>query len=73
MILNRDYLEKRRFKLNLKDACRVYEVSGENGMQSVKQKSTKCLDVELAAGDAVLLRVQSVKEEASLLEYRLKM
>ncbi len=73
MVLNRDYMDKKRFKLNLKDAFRVYEVSGEDGTQSVTKKSTKSLDVELAAGDAVLLRLQEAKEEPYLVDYRLEL
>lgn len=73
MILNRDYMEKRTFNLELKDFFRVYEVSGEDGSQSVRQKSTKRLDIELAAGDAIFLRLQDAKEEAYLIDYCLKL
>ena len=72
MILNRDYLDKRRFKLNLKKNCRVYEVSDEDGTQSVRNKSTKYLDIELAAGDAIFLRIQDAKEEVFKIDYVLK-
>ena len=72
MILNRDYMDKRTFKLNLKKAFRVYEVSGEDGMQSVRNRSTKSLNIELAAGDAIFLRLQDAKEEAFLIDYVLK-
>ncbi|MBP3665175.1 MAG: hypothetical protein J6J03_08455 [Tyzzerella sp.] len=72
MILNRDYLDARQFKLNLKKAFRVYEVSGEDGTQSVRNRSTKSLSLELAAGDAIFLRLQDAEEEAELLDYVLK-
>lgn len=69
IVLNRDYLNKRTFKLNFQKAFRVYEVSGENGMQSVKNRSTKSLRLELAAGNAIFLRVQDIEDEAYLIEY----
>ena len=72
MILNRDYLDKRSFKLNLKKSFRVYEVSGEDGTQVVRNRSAKCLNVELAAGDAMFLRLQDEKEEAYVIDYVLK-
>ena len=72
MILNRDYMDKRTFKLNLKKAFRVYEVSGEDGLQSVRNRSTKCLNVGLAAGDAIFLRLQDVNEAPYLVDYVLR-
>lgn len=72
MILNRDYMDKRTFKLNLKKAFRVYEISEEDGLQTVRNRSTKCLNVELAAGDAIFLRLQDAKEEPYLIDYVLK-
>ena len=72
MILNRDYLDKRTFKLNLKKTFRVYEISGEDGFQSVRNRRTKCLNVELAAGDAIFLRLQDANEESYLIDYVLK-
>jgi len=72
MILNRDYMDKRTFKLNLKKPFRVYEISEEDGLQSVRNRSTKCLNVELAAGDAIFLRMQDANEEPYLIDYVLK-
>jgi len=72
MILNRDYMDKRIFKLNLKKAFRVYEISEEDGLQSVRNRSTKCLNVELTAGDAIFLRMQDANEEPYLIDYVLK-
>lgn len=69
MILNRDYLNKRTFKLNLKKAFRVYEVSGEDGMQRVKHRNVKSLKVNLPPGDAVFYRFQDALEEPFALEY----
>ena len=47
-------------------------MSDEDGTQSVRNKSTKCLHVELAAGDAILLRLQDAKEEAFAIDYVLR-
>ena len=69
MILNRDYLDKRTFKLNLKKAFRVYEVSGEDGLQHMKHRNVKSLKVDLPPGDAVFYRFQDASEEAFALEY----
>ena len=71
IVLNRDYLNKRTFRLNLKKEFRVYEVSGEDGMQSVRNRSTKRLNLQLEAGDAIFLRIQDTEEEICALEYML--
>lgn len=68
-VLNRDYLNRRRFTLNFKIASRVYEVSGESGEQSVKKKSTTSMTLDLAPGDATFLRVQDADQEAFLIDY----
>ena len=72
MILNRDYMDKRTFSLEFKKPVRVYEVSGEDGMQRVRNRRVKGLNLELAAGDAVFLRLQDAQEEAYLVEYALR-
>ena len=68
-VLNRDYLNKRRFTLNFKNASRVYEVSGETGEQSVKKRCTTSMTLDLAPGDATFLRVQNADKEAFLIDY----
>lgn len=72
MILNRDYMDKRTFSLEFKKPVRVYEVSGEDGMQRVRNRRVKGLNLELAPGDAVFLRLQDAQEEAYLVEYALR-
>ena len=56
----------------MKKNYRIYEVSRETGRQSVLDDGTDKLTVTLAAGDAVLVRVQDAAEEAYTVEYRLE-
>jgi len=72
MIYNRDFLEKREFKLKLKKKFRIYEVSQDDGMQSVKSNRAQKLSVTLQAGDAILLRFQDADEKAFLIDYVLE-
>lgn len=72
MIYNRDYLEKREFKLKLKKKFRVYEVSQDDGLQYVRHNRTQNLTVALQAGDAILLRFQDADEKAFLIDYVLE-
>ena len=60
------------FSLEFKKNVRVYKVSGEDGMQRVRNRRVKGLNLELAAGDAVFLRLQDAQEEAYLVEYALR-
>jgi hypothetical protein len=72
IILNRDYDNARKFKLNFKKSFRIYDISEYDGMQSVRSKSAKSLTLELAPGDAVFLRFQDAKEKAYFIDYVLK-
>ena len=72
MIYNRDFLEKREFKLKLKKKFRIYEVSQDDGLQSVKSNRAQNLSVTLQAGDAILLRFQDADEKAFLIDYVLE-
>lgn len=72
IILNRDYQNANKFKLNLKQPYRVYEVSGVDGTQFVRHKKIQKLSVELSPGDAVFLRFQEPEKEAYLIDYLLK-
>lgn len=72
MILNRDYEKTLDTVFSLKEAFRIYEVSREDGKQSVIHEETTELPIKLEPGDAVLLRVQKADEEAFTVEYRLK-
>ena len=46
--------------LNLQNNFRVYEVSGDDGTQSVRNRSTRSLCLELEPGDDIFLRFQDV-------------
>jgi hypothetical protein len=71
MVLNRDYLSDKSVTLKLNKSYRIYEVSRDDGLQSVKNDSTDMLSLHLEAGDAALLRLQPSEDEAFTVEYRL--
>ena len=71
MVLNRDYHSDQTLSLKLNRSYRVYEVSRDDGLQSVINDGADTLSVHLEAGDAALLRLQPAEEEAFTLEYRL--
>ena len=72
MVLNRDYMESKKFTLDLKADSRIYEVSKKDGAQYVVEDNTKKLEVELAPGDMVLYRIQPASEEAYAIDYILE-
>ena len=57
--------------LPLRDHYRVYEVSKADGCQRVLTDTASTLTLTLAAGDAVLLRLQKASEDAFTIEYKL--
>ena len=71
MILNRDYEKKLSHTFTLADDYRIYEVSRVDGEQNVLFDSTREIKLDLAEGDAILLRVQPACEEAFACEYKL--
>ena len=71
MVLNRDYHSDRTVELKLDRSYRIYEVSREDGRQSVIRDGTELLSLHLEAGDATLLRLQPAEEEPFTLEYNL--
>ncbi len=71
VILNRDYEKSLQASLEMKDKFRIYEVSKVDGTQSIKYESAEALPIELAPGDAVLLRIQKADEESFSIEYHL--
>jgi hypothetical protein len=71
MVLNRDYMTEQSVSLALNGNYRIYEVSKSDGLQYVVSDSAEKLDIKLAAGDAVLLRLQKSDEEPYTIEYRL--
>lgn len=72
LLLNRDYDRARDITVSLREPGRIYEVSRVTGRQQVICERTDCISVSLAAGDAVLYRVQNADEEAYTVEYRLE-
>ena len=72
LILNRDYEAELDAEIALKDNYRFYEVSREDGKQSVVFDGITSLPIKLDKGDAVIYRVQKACEEPFTLEYRLK-
>ena len=71
IVLNRDYEKTASITLDMKDDFRIYEVSKVDGYQDLIHESASKLPLELAPGDAVLLRVQPASEEAFTCEYKL--
>lgn len=71
VILNRDFTREKTVTLPLKKTCRLYEVSRETGRQSVLADGTDAIEVTLAMGDAIVLRIQDAAEEAYTVEYRI--
>lgn len=70
-ILNRDFYKELNEKIELKAKFNVYEVSKTDGKQRLVCENTDKIDVSLACGDAVLLRVQPAGEELCTIEYTL--
>ena len=71
LILNRDYEKDVFFTLSLKNDSRLYLVDRNDGRQKLIKEGTKEIFCHLKAGDATLLRVQDMNEEAFTVEYRL--
>ena len=57
--------------LSLKEESRIYLVDRDDGRQKLVKENTNEIFLHLKAGDARLLRVQPMKEEAFTIEYRL--
>ena len=72
LVLNRDYETDAAITLDLKENCRIYEVSRITGKQNVIWDETRQINVSLAKGDAILYRIQPAAEEAFTVEYRLE-
>lgn len=71
LVLNRDYEKDVDITLSLKEESRVYLVDRDDGRQKLVKENTNEIFLHLKAGDARLLRVQPMKEEAFTIEYRL--
>ncbi len=72
LLLNRDFTLEKTISLPLKKTCRLYEVSKATGRQTILTDAADSIDVTLAAGDAILLRIQDSTAEAFTIEYRLE-
>ncbi|MBQ7246968.1 MAG: hypothetical protein IJS22_02620 [Lachnospiraceae bacterium] len=70
LVQNRDYKEERIFKLVFKKPVRVYSVSDRTGLQRILRDRCVEIDLDIAPGDAVFLRVQDADEEVFAIEYR---
>jgi len=71
LILNRDYEKDVFFTLTLKNDSRLYLVDRNDGRQKLINEGTNEILCHLKAGDATLIRVQDMKEDAFTVEYRL--
>ncbi len=71
VILNRDYEKPLQASIDMKEVFRVYEVSKVDGTQHLLHEATKALPIDLAAGDAMVLRIQKAAEESFTVEYQL--
>lgn len=69
LIQNRDFYQPLCAQLSLKGKYNLYEVSKENGQQSLLCTNTDRIPVELSAGDAMLLRVQPQDQPLCTVEY----
>ncbi len=72
IVLNRDYMQEKTISLPLNGRYRIYEVSKSDGGQYVKAESAESIDLTLAPGDGVLLRLQNADEEAYTVDYVLE-
>ncbi len=71
VILNRDYEKELKAILELKEGFRIYEVSKKDGRQYVLHENVTAMPIELAPGDAVVVRIQKADEDAFAVEYEL--
>ncbi len=72
MVVNRDYLDAKDITLNFKENVRVYEVSREDGEQRILCDSTDSLTANFIEGGMALYRIESAKNEPSIIEYYLE-
>ena len=72
MVVNRDYLAPQTVSLPLSAPMRVYEVSDQDGYQSLFTENAASLDISLSPGGARLFRMQDPGQEPYLIDYRLE-
>lgn len=71
-VLNREFEKELSAEIPLKSAYNLYEVSREDGKQHLKSENVNSIQVSLAPGDAVLLRLQNAGEELCAIDYKLE-
>ena len=71
LVLNREFEKGLRADIALKDKYNIYEVSRIDGKQKLLCEASSVAPVDLAVGDAVLLRLQPADEELCTIEYSL--
>ena len=71
-VLNREFEKELNAEIPLKGAYNLYEVSREDGKQYLKDENVSSIQVSLAPGDAVLLRLQNPGEELYTVDYQLE-
>ena len=71
VVLNRDYEKPLSTTLDLKDDYRIYEVSKKDGKHNIIYDNTRKIDIDLAPGDAVVLRIQKATQEPFTIAYEL--
>lgn len=71
LVLNREFEKPLEASIPLKGMYHIYEVSKEDGKQYLRD-TADVLQVSLAPGDAVLLRVQPAEEVPFTAEYRIQ-
>lgn len=71
LVLNREFEKALKADIALKDKYNIYEVSRIDGKQKLICEASDVAPVDLANGDAVLLRLQPADEELFTIEYTL--
>ena len=70
-VQNRDFYKALHAEIPLRGRYHLYEVSKEDGKQRLVAQGTDRLQIALAGGDAILLRIQPGEEAPFTVEYRL--
>lgn len=72
MVLNRDWDTAQHIQLDFKAPSHVYEVSKNDGEQTLQYEDTEYFLLDLAPGDLRLFRIQPAKEAPFTVEYYLE-
>jgi len=71
LVLNREFEKTLKADIPLNGKYNIYEVSKIDGKQKLIREASNIADVDLAIGDAILLRLQPSGEEKFTVEYML--